>query len=72
VAPYLAASRPRSIEELAETALKSLGDDARPFKTWLRIAETAGRDAKGFQDQGDLEAAFMSHQDFTRENTFPL
>ncbi|KAI0249308.1 hypothetical protein BJV78DRAFT_1088396, partial [Lactifluus subvellereus] len=51
--------RPHSIAELAEIAKHTLGDDNRPFKTWLRIAENARRDAKNFQEQGDLEAAFI-------------
>jgi hypothetical protein len=68
-APPLEASRPHSIAELAETAKQSLGEDARPFKTWLRIAETARRDAKSFQEQGDLEASFI---EFARAATIVL
>jgi STAM-binding protein len=67
--PPLEAPRPHSIAELAEMAKQSLGDDARPFKTWLRIAETARRDAKGFQEQGDLESAFI---EFARAATIVL
>ena len=52
-------SRPHSIVELAERAKLSLGDDPRPFKSWLRIAENARREAKGLQEQGDLESAFV-------------
>jgi hypothetical protein len=55
------ASRPHSIAELAEIARQSLGDGARPFKTWLRIAENARRDAKSFLDQGNLESAFVEY-----------
>ena len=55
------ASRPHSIAELAETAKQSLGDDSRPFKTWLRIAENARRDAKTFREQGNLELAFVEY-----------
>jgi hypothetical protein len=51
--------RPHSIAELAETAKLSLGGDPRPFKSWLRIAENARRDAKSFQEQGLLESAFV-------------
>lgn len=65
----LEASRPHSIAELAELAKQSLGDDVRPFKTWLRIAETARRDAKSFQEQGDLEASFIA---FARAATIVL
>jgi STAM-binding protein len=54
-------SPPRSITELAEIAKQSLGDDARPFKTWLRIAENARRDAKSFHEQGDVESAFIEY-----------
>jgi len=54
-------SRPYSIRELAERAKQILGDNPRPFKAWLRIAETARRDAKSFQEQGDLESAFMEY-----------
>ncbi|KAI0301378.1 hypothetical protein BC826DRAFT_888745, partial [Russula brevipes] len=53
--------RPHSIAELAEHAKQSLGDDPRPFKTWLRIAENARRDAKGFREQGDIESAFIEY-----------
>jgi len=56
-----APSRPHSIAELAEYAKQSLGEDIRPFKAWLRIAENARRDAKGFQEQGDLESAFVEY-----------
>jgi hypothetical protein len=66
--PPLEASRPHSLAELAETAKQSLGDD-RPFKTWLRIAEIARRDAKSFQEQGDLEASFI---EFARAATIVL
>ena len=52
-------SRPHSIAELAEIAKHTLGDDHRPFKTWLRIAENARHAAKNFQEQGDLESAFI-------------
>ncbi|KAI0298362.1 hypothetical protein B0F90DRAFT_713962 [Multifurca ochricompacta] len=52
-------SRPHSIAELAELAKQSFGDDTRPFKAWLRIAENARRDAKSFQEQGDIESAFV-------------
>ena len=55
------ASRPHSIAELAEIAKQSLGDDPRPFKTWLRIAENARRDAKAFKEQGSLELAFVEY-----------
>ena len=67
--PPLEVSRPHSIAELAEMAKQSLGDDVRPFKTWLRIAETARRDAKGFQERGDLESAFI---EFARAATIVL
>jgi STAM-binding protein len=53
--------RPRSIAELADIAKESLGDDARPFKTWLRIAENARRDAKSFHEQGNVESAFIEY-----------
>lgn len=56
-----AASRPHSIAELADFAKQSLGEDPRPFKSWLRIAETARRDAKSFHEQGDAESAFMEY-----------
>ncbi|KAH9974434.1 hypothetical protein BGW80DRAFT_1304054 [Lactifluus volemus] len=62
-------SRPHSIVELAERARLSLGDDPRPFKSWLRIAENARREAKGLQDQGDLESAFV---EFARAATIVL
>ena len=65
----LEAPRPRSIAELAEIAKLSLGENARPFKTWLRIAETARRDAKSFQEQGVLEPAFI---EFARAATIVL
>jgi STAM-binding protein len=61
--------RPHSIAELAEHAKHSLGDDTRPFKSWLRIAENARRDAKSFQEQGDLESAFI---EFARAATIVL
>jgi hypothetical protein len=54
-------SRPHSIGELAERAKQILGEEPRPFKTWLRIAENARRDAKSFQEQGDLESAFVEY-----------
>lgn len=54
-------SRPHSIGELAERAKQILGEDPRPFKAWLRIAENARRDAKSFQEQGDLESAFVEY-----------
>jgi len=47
--------------ELAERAKQILGEDPRPFKAWLRIAENARRDAKSFQEQGDLESAFVEY-----------
>jgi len=56
-----AASRPHSIAELADFAKQTLGEDSRPFKTWLRIAENARRDAKIFHEQGDAESAFMEY-----------
>jgi STAM-binding protein len=55
------ASRPHSIAELADLAKQNLGDDTRPFKTWLRIAENARRDAKSFLEQGDIEGAFVEY-----------
>ena len=54
-------SQPRSIGELAEHAKQIVGEDPRPFKAWLRLAETARRDAKSFQEQGDLESAFIAY-----------
>jgi hypothetical protein len=54
-------SRPYSIGELAERAKQILGEDPKQFKTWLRIAENARRDAKSFQEQGDLESAFVEY-----------
>ena len=54
-------SPPHDIGELAERARQSLGEDPRPFKTWLRIAENARRDAKSFQQQGDVESAFVEY-----------
>jgi len=56
-----ATSRPHSIAELAEMAKDSLGEDNFPFKTWLRIAENARRDAKSHQEQGDFESAFVDY-----------
>jgi STAM-binding protein len=56
-----ASSRPYSIAELAERAKQALGDDVRPFKAWLRIAENARRGAKSFSEQGDLESAFVEY-----------
>jgi STAM-binding protein len=56
-----ASSRPYSIAELAERAKRALGDDVRLFKSWLRIAENARRDAKSFSEQGDLESAFVEY-----------
>ena len=67
--PSLKASRPRSISELAEMAKQSLGDDARPFKAWLRKAENARRDALRLKEQGDLEPAFA---EFTKAVTILL
>ena len=52
-------SRPHSVAELAERAERTLSDDPRPISAWLRIAENARRDAKSFQEQGDLESAFV-------------
>ena len=60
-APELQTSRPYSIAELAERAKQALGDDARPFKSWLRIAENARRDAKSYSEQGNLESAFVEY-----------
>jgi hypothetical protein len=54
-------SRPHSIGELAERAKQILGEDPRPFKAWLRVAENARRDAKSFQEQGDLESSFVEY-----------
>jgi USP8 dimerisation domain len=56
-----APSRPHSIAELAERAKQSLGDESRPFKAWLRVAETARRDAKSIYEQGDFESAFVEY-----------
>jgi STAM-binding protein len=56
-----AASRPRSIAELAEMAKDSFGEGDFPFKTWLRIAENARRDAKSYQEQSDFESAFVEY-----------
>ncbi|KAI9459316.1 hypothetical protein F5148DRAFT_964366, partial [Russula earlei] len=53
--------RPHSIAELAELAKLTLGDDPKPFKAWLRTAENARRAAKSFQEQGDLESAFVEY-----------
>ncbi|KAI9464131.1 hypothetical protein BJY52DRAFT_1107343, partial [Lactarius psammicola] len=61
--------RPHSIAELAELARQSIGDDARPFKSWLRTAENGRRDAKSYQEQGDLESAFI---EFARAATIVL
>jgi STAM-binding protein len=55
------ASRPHSIAELAEFSKQALGDETRPFKAWLRIAENARRDAKAFREQGNLEMAFVEY-----------
>ena len=54
-------SRPHIIGELAERAKQILGEDPKPFKSWLRIAENARRDAKSFQELGDLESAFVEY-----------
>jgi hypothetical protein len=54
-------SQPHSIGELAERAKQILGEGPRPFKTWLRIAESARRNAKSFHEQGDLESAFVEY-----------
>ena len=54
-------SHPHSIAELAERAKLVLGEDPKPFKAWLRIAENARRDAKSFYEQGDLELAFVEY-----------
>jgi USP8 dimerisation domain len=56
-----APSRPYSIAELAECAKQSLGDESRPFKAWLRVAESARRDAKSLYEQGDFESAFVEY-----------
>jgi STAM-binding protein len=53
--------RPHSIAELAECAKQSLGDDVRPLKAWLGIAENALRDARSFCEQGDLDSAFVEY-----------
>jgi hypothetical protein len=58
---HQAPSRPHSIAELAERAKQCLGDEVRPFKAWLRIAENARRDAKTFYEQADLESAFVEY-----------
>jgi len=55
------ASRPHSIAELAEISKQALGDDPRPFKTWLRTAENARRDGKAFQEQSNIESAFVEY-----------
>jgi hypothetical protein len=54
-------SRPHSIGELVERVKQTLGEDPRSFKAWLRIAENARRDAKSFQEQGDLESSFVEY-----------
>ena len=54
-------SRPHTIGELAERVKQILGENPRPIKAWLRIAENARRDAKSFQEQGDLESAFVEY-----------
>jgi ubiquitin carboxyl-terminal hydrolase-like protein len=59
--PQAPPSRPHSIAELAERAKLFLGEDPKPFKAWLRIAENARRDAKSFYEQGDLELAFVEY-----------
>ncbi|KAI0265418.1 hypothetical protein BC834DRAFT_879357 [Gloeopeniophorella convolvens] len=64
-----ASSRPYSIAELAERAKQSLGEETRPFKSWLRVAENARKDGKTFQEQGDLESAFV---EFARAATIVL
>lgn len=56
-----ASSRPQTIAELAERAKQSLGGDVRPLKAWLRIAENARRSAKNFDEQGDLDSAFVHY-----------
>ena len=58
-APSFKALRPQYPSELGERAEKSLGDAARPLKTWLRVAEEAKRHANRFQEQGDFESAFF-------------
>lgn len=57
--PSFKALRPQSPSELGERAEQSLGDAARPLKTWLRVAEEAKRHANRFQEQGDFESAFF-------------
>lgn len=52
---------PRSIAELADLAKASLGEATRPFKTWLRVAESARRSGRQYQDQGDLENSFVEY-----------
>src|SRR6266849_9579083 len=54
-------SRPHSIGELAERAKQTLAENPISFKVWLRIAENARRDAKAFQEQDDLESAFLEY-----------
>ena len=67
--PSFRALRPQLPSELGERAQKSLGDAARPFKVWLRMAEDAKRDANRFHEQGDFESAFL---EFARAATIIL
>ena len=57
-------SQPHSIAELAERAkqiLLALDIAPRPLNYWLQIADYDRRDAKSFQEQGDLESAFVEY-----------
>ena len=64
--PAPLASRAYSALELAELARLFVIDDplSRPFKTWLRTAVKAQRDAKIFQEKGNIELAFVEYTKF--------
>ncbi|KAI0259029.1 hypothetical protein BC834DRAFT_664771 [Gloeopeniophorella convolvens] len=53
-------SRPKSLAELMDRVEQSIGDGDRPFKVWLRVAESTRTDAESFLEKGENESAFVS------------
>lgn len=53
--------RPPTISELAERGKQNLWDPAKPLKHWLRTAEAHKRAAQAFEDNRDLENAFLEY-----------
>jgi len=64
--PSLLHGDPKSVPyskilERTKRHCQSLGNDPKPLKGWLRLAESIRRDARRFREGGDIDSAFVEY-----------